>query len=127
MTLKELKELRNSLVKYMQHYDGAYTLGLTRPLYAAIIEHIDLIETGYVINQQEIPATTVTKEQLMKYKFISLIEAEESDGIKEWFNTLVVLHNGLEFDFNQPIGAKDLNGQEALLYALQDQGKCLIT
>ena len=68
----------------------------------------------------------MTKEQLLKWKFISSIEAEESDGIKEWFTTLVVLHNGLDFDFSQELTPKDSSGQRALLFSLEEQGLCLI-
>lgn len=64
MTLKELKELRNSLVKYMKHYNGAYTLGLARPLYGALIEQIDLIESGYVQD----PATIADQQEESKYQ-----------------------------------------------------------
>jgi hypothetical protein len=67
-----------------------------------------------------------TKETIAAFKFISSVESEETDGLKEWSTTLVILHNGLDFDFSQTLTQKDSNGQRELLYSLEDQGKCLI-
>jgi len=69
------------------------------------------------------------KEQLLKTKFsqVSTIDSFESDGIIEWDTTYNVFHNGLDFDFDTPLGERDLDNRRSLLFEMEEQGLCCVT